>query len=329
MKSVIAEIADLLRPKPLFEIESLRVEYTLDVGIFAALRGISLKGYPGETLGVVGESGSGKSTLAKALLFLERPTSGRVLFEGKDLRSSNKTTLRLLRKGMQMIFQDPDASLNPRLTVLEHLKEPLELYSSYSQEAAFELLQMVHLSSAVLDKYPHELSGGQKQRVSIARALSVEPRLLVCDEPLASLDLSVSSQIVELLQELQQKKGLAYLFITHDLISLERLAHRIAVLYLGDLVELAPRASLYSKPLHPYTQGLFSAIPIPDPEQEKKRPKVMIQGEIPSALSPPPGCPFHTRCPMAHDTCKRLKPPLHELTPGHFVACHLYSDPSQ
>ena len=225
-----------------------------------------------------------------------------------------------------MIFQDPDASLNPKLTVFDHLKEPLEIHKLCQKqklkEEAERLLAMVHLSPELLQKYPHQLSGGQKQRVSIARALSVEPALVVCDEPLASLDISVSSQIVHLLKELQTKKKLSYLFITHDLAFLRQMAHRVAVMYLGTIVEIASADMLFRNAQHPYSKALIAAIPIPDPKREKQRTLVTIHGEIPSVLSPPSGCPFHTRCPIAQELCRKKKPPLQEITAEHFVACH-------
>lgn len=333
MNGMIAEIAEILKKEaaidPLFELQNVSVDYTLGKTTFRALNNISLKGYAQETLGIVGESGCGKSTLAKTLLCLQSPTEGSVRFNQQDLQLLSAKELRKKRKEMQMIFQDPDASLNPRMTVWQHLEEALLIHGladAHSLKSQIiQLLEMVQLPANVLDKYPYQLSGGQKQRVSIARALSVMPKLIVCDEPLSALDVSVSTQIIQLLQELQKNNHLAYLFITHDLASLRTLAHRIAVFYLGNLVEEAPTEALYRKPLHPYTQGLMSAIAIPDPEKEKERTRLVIRGEMPSALAPPSGCPFHTRCPMAKEACKQIKPVLQEVSPKHFVACHLYT----
>jgi oligopeptide/dipeptide ABC transporter ATP-binding protein len=335
MSSVLGEISTILRDNlhepPLFQIESLSVEFMLGNSSFFALNDISLQGFQNETLGVIGESGSGKSTLAKALLFFQKPTRGKVIFQGQDMALLSKKELRKLRKNIQMIFQDPDASLNPKRTVFEHLKEPLEIHNLSSknslQEDAEKLLSMVHLPQELLHKYPHELSGGQKQRVSIARALSVEPALVVCDEPLASLDISVSSQIVHLLKDLQKQKNLSYLFITHDLAFLRQIAHRVVVLYLGSIVEIAAADIFFRNAQHPYSKALIAAIPIPDPKRERQRTLVTIQGEIPSVLTPPTGCPFHTRCPMAQELCRKKEPPLQELAPGHFVACHFAKTP--
>lgn len=333
MSTILTEISELLQNQinepPLFELEKVSVNYRLGKTQFCALNDISLKGYSQETLGIVGESGCGKSTLAKTLLSLQKPTDGKVLFEKQDLSLLSPKDLRKKRKEMQMVFQDPDASLNPRMTIYEHLKEPLLIHNLATKESLEseikKLLNMVQLPSQMAGNYPYQLSGGQKQRVSIARALSVMPKLIVCDEPLSALDISVSAQIILLLKELQRTNRLAYLFITHDLASLRFLAHRIIVLYLGNFVEEAPTEALYRTPLHPYTQGLMDAIAIPDPEKEKKKTRLVIKGEIPSAISPPSGCPFHTRCPMAREECKRLKPQIQEVKPKHFVACHLYN----
>jgi peptide/nickel transport system ATP-binding protein/oligopeptide transport system ATP-binding protein len=308
----------------LFQFKNLEVQYRLSKSRFSALKDITLEGLKGETLGVVGESGCGKSTLAKALLSLEKPSSGSILYEGQDLKDLN----RKLRSSIQMIFQDPDASLNPRMTVFDHLKEALCAHTSYSkasiQDEIDTLLKMVQLPPQMKQRYPYQLSGGQKQRVSIARALSVRPKLIVCDEPLSSLDVSISAQIIQLLSELQQKRNLAYLFITHDLASLRYLAQKIAVLYLGRLMEVAPTEALYLEPLHPYTQGLLSAVPIPDPVKEKSRSRVQVKGDIPSIVTPPTGCVFHTRCPFAMPICKQVTPCLQEVKPARFVSCHLY-----
>jgi oligopeptide/dipeptide ABC transporter ATP-binding protein len=294
--------------KPLYEFKDLHVQY----GPVKALQGISLQGFPGETLGIVGESGCGKSTLAKALMKLVKPTQGNVTFNGN----------------LQMIFQDPDASLNPRMSVYNHLKEALLVKEKLSEEALDEkiqaLLALVELPIELAASYPYQLSGGQKQRISIARALSVEPELIICDEPLASLDTTVSAKILQLLIQLQKEKNLAYLFITHDLISLRALAHTVAVFYLGQLVEYGPCQTLYENPLHPYTQALLTAIPIKDPVLERNRSRVIVHGEIPSIINPPTGCVFHTRCPFATEICRTVRPSLQEIGPSHKLACHLY-----
>ena len=312
---------------PLFELQKVDVQYCLDKKNFLGLRQLSLQGREGQTLGIVGESGCGKSTLAKTLLYLQKPSQGKVFFDGKELALLSKQELRLLRKDMQLIFQDPDASLNPRMSIQEHLKEALiahNLLQEDVQRQLQELLHMVQLPFEMIDRYPFQLSGGQKQRVSIARALSVKPKLLVCDEPLSSLDVSVRAQMIQLLKDLQRKQNLAYLFITHDLTTLRHLAHQIAVLYLGNLVEIGSRDSIYATPLHPYTQALLSAIAIPDPKKEKKRHRIILQGDVPSILTPPKGCVFHTRCPHAMPICKTRVPEIIEARTDHFVSCHLY-----
>ena len=306
-----------------FELQNVSVEYKLSKKKLVALNDISLSGHRSETIAVVGESGSGKSTLGKALLQLEKVTTGAVLFNGIDLATLSSAQLRHMRKKMQMIFQDPTSSLNPRMTVRNHLIEALTTHNLFENEKQVDmLLEMVHLSPEIAKRYPFELSGGQKQRISIARALSVQPELLVLDEPLSSLDVSVRAQIIKLLQELQKNFQLTYLFITHDLATLPYLAHKVAVLYLGHIVEFSAVESLYQNPLHPYTKALLSAISIPDPEKEKARTRTFLLGEPPSPLSPPSGCPFQTRCPHATNICREKKPELKEAEPGRFVACH-------
>jgi len=316
-----------MKNEKLFELKNVSVEYTQGKKTLPALRSISLSGYANETIGIVGESGSGKSTLAKALLFLEKPKSGSIYFKGNELGSLKKSALRAMRKGMQMVFQDPDSSLNPRMTVYEHLIEALNTFDLLDKTAEENqinsLLELVHLPFDMAHRFPFEMSGGQKQRVAIARSLSVEPELVVLDEPLSSLDMSVRVQIIQLLKELQQKRNLGFLFISHDLSTLKFLAHKIGVLYLGTLVEFADAKTLYENPLHPYTKALLSAILIPDPKIEKKRDRIILQGAVPSPYSPPPGCPFHTRCPFAKEICKKVKPELKEVESGRQVACHL------
>lgn len=332
MSRVLTEIAQILKEEmtrpPLFELDQVSVNYQIGNSQFCALNAVSLKGYPQETVGIVGESGCGKSTLAKTLLSLQKQSSGKIFFEKQDLKLLSPKKLREKRKEMQMIFQDPDASLNPRMTIYDQLKEPLVIHKLVRKESIksqiMDLLAMVQLPPQMAEQYPYQLSGGQKQRVSIARALSVMPKLIVCDEPLSALDVSVSSQIILLLKELQIQNQLAYLFITHDLASLRMLAHRVIVLYLGNIVEEAPTEELYRQPLHPYTQGLMNAIAIPDPEKERQKTRLVVRGEMPSLISPPSGCPFHTRCPMAKEECRKIKPQLKQVSPKHFVACHLY-----
>lgn len=314
--------------KLVFELEHVDVQYSLGKTNFFALRDVSLQGHYGETVGVVGESGSGKSTLAKTLMCLQSPVKGSVFFEGTNLNLLNTKEKRLARRPMQMIFQDPDASLNPRMSVEEHLKEAI-LTTNVSYTGSLEaymksLLDMVQLPWSLASRYSYQLSGGQKQRVSIARALSVKPRLIICDEPLSSLDISVVAQILLLLKKLQEEQKLSYLFITHDLASLRYLAHRVVVLYLGQVVEIAPAESLYKEPLHPYTQALISSIPEPIPNKGQSRSNLCVLGDPPSAINPPAGCPFHTRCPFATEVCRQKAPLLREVKPGHKVACHLY-----
>lgn len=312
----------------LFELKGVDVEYRMGNIKFKALYDIDLKGYLGETLGVVGESGCGKSTLAKTLMCLQQATKGKVLFEGRDLTGLSPKESRQALRGMQMIFQDPDASLNPRMSVQDHLKEAIltskVLHKGSLQEYMKELLDMVQLPWNLATRYSYQLSGGQKQRVSIARALSVKPKLIICDEPLSSLDISVVAQIILLLKKLQQEQGLSYLFITHDLASLRYLAQRLVVLYLGRIMELAPADAVFREPLHPYTQALMASIPIPDPNREKEQAKLCIVGDPPSLVDPPAGCVFHTRCPFATEACRHITPQLKEVKPGHNVACHLY-----
>jgi len=316
----------------LFQLQNVDVSFYLKKSLVYALQDITLQGYTGKTLGVVGESGCGKSTLAKALLGLIPIKSGTIFFNGKNVHTQPRKDFKTLQRNMQMVFQDPDASLNPRMSVYNHLKEALLAHESHSaeflEEKILELLEMVQLPKEFCQKYPHQLSGGQKQRVSIARALSIMPKLIVCDEPLASLDVSVSAQIIELLKSLQHEKKLSYLFITHDLASLGYLAHHIAVLYLGMCVEYAPTEVLFNNPKHPYTQALLSSALVPDPQKAKERSRIVVTGEIPSPITPPKGCVFHTRCPFATDECRKTRPKPLILDDDHFVACHLYTNKS-
>jgi oligopeptide transport system ATP-binding protein len=292
-----------------------------------AVDGVSLTVAPGETLGLVGESGCGKSTLGRAVLRLIEPSGGKIVFEGQDITTLSQRRLRPLRRRMQMIFQDPYASLNPRMRVKDIVGEALDIHGLVQSRSEREariatLLERVGLRPDQGRRYPHEFSGGQRQRVGIARALAVEPRFIVCDEPISALDVSIQAQIVNLLRDLQDELGLAYLFVAHDLKVVEYVSTRVAVMYLGRVVELAPSASLYSSPKHPYTQALLSAVPTPDPE--KKRFRLVLQGDVPSPLDPPKGCAFHPRCPIAErGRCDVEAPLLRELAPGHSVACHL------
>jgi oligopeptide transport system ATP-binding protein len=292
-----------------------------------AVDGLDFEIQKGETLGLVGESGCGKSTTGRAILQLYRPTAGSVIFQGKDLVKLQGEDLRKMRRNMQMIFQDPYASLNPRMTVGDIIGEPLEVHNiakgKEKKERVQELLQTVGLNPYFVNRYPHEFSGGQRQRIGIARALAVQPDFIVCDEPISALDVSIQAQIINLLEELQTKFNLTYLFIAHDLSVVRHISDRIAVMYLGKIVELTDRDTLYKNPLHPYTKALLSAVPIPDPVVEEKRERIILTGDVPSPVKPPSGCRFHTRCPIAIDKCKSVDPDFRDAAGGHWVACHL------
>lgn len=299
------------------------------VGAVHAVDDVSFNIYKGETLGLVGESGCGKSTTGRTLLQLYRPTSGKVFFENIDLVALKGEDLRRTRRRMQMIFQDPYASLNPRMTVEEIISEPLVVHGIIPRremrEKVKELLNIVGLSSRLVDRYPHEFSGGQRQRIGVARAIALQPSLIVCDEPISALDVSIQAQVVNLLEDLQEKLGLTYLFIAHDLSMVRHISNRVAVMYLGIIVELADRNELYTNPLHPYTQALLSAVPIPDPVIEERRQRIILEGDVPSPVNPPSGCRFRTRCPLAGAICAEEQPEFREVQPGHFVACHMVS----
>lgn len=295
------------------------------VGDIKAVDGVSLDIYRGETLGLVGETGCGKTTLGRTMLRLYKPTEGQIIFDGCDLIDIKSSELRHMRRRMQMIFQDPYASLNPRMTIGSIISAPLTVHKVASgqekRERVNELLEMVGLSPHFLNRYPHEFSGGQRQRVGIARALALNPDLIICDEPISSLDVSIQAQVVNLLEELQEQLGLTYLFIAHDLSMVRHISDRMGVMYLGKIVELADRDEIYLNPLHPYTQALMSAVPIPDPEASGRRQRIILEGDIPSPAEPPVGCNFNTRCPNKKDGCLEEDPSYLEVTPGHWVAC--------
>lgn len=296
-----------------------------------AVNDVSFYVNKGETFGLVGESGCGKSTIGRTIMGLYNKTEGDVIYDGKNVHELNEKEKFIFHRNMQMIFQDPYASLNPRSTVKEVIAEPMEVHGLFANkkeklERVYELLEEVGLNRDHANRYPHEFSGGQRQRIGIARALALDPDFIVADEPISALDVSVQAQVVNLLKELQTEKGLTFLFIAHDLSMVKQISDRIGVMYLGNLVELTASDALYEKPLHPYTQALLSAIPIPDPDIEESRERVILEGELPSPIDPPSGCVFRTRCPMAMDVCQIKKPIWQEVDQDHFVACHLYDE---
>src|SRR5216117_1619370 len=315
----------------LLEIRNLKKHFPVGEGLFSrnkgavkAVDGVSLTVEEGETLGIVGESGCGKSTLGRTILRLVEPTSGEVIFQGKNLLSLSQRDLRDMRRQMQIIFQDPYASLNPRMRVGDIVGEGLEIHKlakgKAKRDRVIELLNQVGLREDHYNRYPHEFSGGQRQRIGIARALAVSPKFIVADEPVSSLDVSIQAQIINLLQELQEKFGLTYLFIAHDLSVVEHISTRVAVMYLGKIVEIAPARELYTNPQHPYTEALLSAVPIPDPTVKKKR--IILEGDVPSPINPPKGCHFHTRCMYKDKICEEVEPEFKDIGGGHWVACH-------
>lgn len=319
--------------KNLLEVKNLYKYFPIHAGLVSrhvgdvkAVDGVDFSIKPGETLGLVGESGSGKTTIGRVILRLLAATSGEVWFDGKNILNCTRGELRRLRKEVQIIFQDPFASLNPRMTVSDIVGEPLKIHHLASGKAAhdrvIELLRLVGLQPYHANRYPHEFSGGQRQRIGIARALAVNPKFIVCDEPVSALDVSIQAQVINLLEDLQAQLGLTYLFIAHDLSVVRHISTRVAVMYVGKIMEVADRDRLYANPLHPYTQSLLSAIPIPDPHVEKRKKRIVLTGDIPSPVNPPSGCRFHTRCPVAFDRCKVEVPPFNEYEPAHFAACH-------
>ncbi|MGE3953748.1 MAG: ABC transporter ATP-binding protein [Parachlamydiales bacterium] len=313
---------------PLLSARDLKKVYRSRRGRLQAVSGVSFDIFPGEVLGLVGESGCGKSTVAKMLMRLTEPSSGEITFSGQDLLAIPKRRLPPIRQQIQMVFQDPHAALNPRMSIRDAIAEPLDIHrlaKGREREARIlELLSLVGLRPDCLERYPHEFSGGQRQRIGIARALASNPRFLICDEPVSALDLSIQAQVIRLLQRLQQEMALTYLFITHNLDVVRLISNRVGVMYLGQLVEIASTEKLFATPLHPYTRALLSAIPIADPVAERKRSRIVLPGEPPSALAPPSGCRFHTRCPMATKRCRIERPKWIEMGGGHKVACHLY-----
>jgi len=338
----------------LVQVESLTKHFPItqgiifqhQVGAVRAVDGVTFNIYRGETLGLVGESGCGKTTAGRTILQLYRPTAGQVIFDGADLTVLKGEALRRMRQRMQMIFQDPYASLNPRMTIARIISEPLRIHGPFIPqmttthtvseplrahrlasrkeqiERVQELLRLVRLNPRFINRYPHEFSGGQRQRIGIARTLASNPEFIVCDEPISALDVSIQAQVVNLLEDLQDQLGLTYLFIAHDLSMVRHICDRVAVMYLGKIVELAKKNELYDHPVHPYTQALLSAVPVPDPKVERQRRRIILEGDVPSPVNPPPGCHFSTRCSIAQEICSQEEPPWRDVGGGHFVACH-------
>lgn len=320
---------------PLLKVEHLHKEFPTGSGfmggkfskkVVSAVNDLSFEIRAGETFGLVGESGCGKSTTGRAIMHLDPPTSGKVYFEGRDISKMNKKELKAMRREMQFIFQDPYASLNPRMTIGEIISEPMVIHGIGTPEERIErvreLLDVVGLNPEHINRYPHEFSGGQRQRVGIARSFILRPKLIICDEPVSALDVSIQAQVLNLLKDLQKQYGTAYLFIAHDLSVVQHISDRVAVMYLGKMVELSDWKTLYAEPNHPYTQALLSAVPIPDPDVQQNRKRIILAGDPPSPIDPPSGCRFHTRCPIAQAKCSEEAPEFREIGEGHFCACH-------
>lgn len=327
-------MAESSKQNILLKVENLKMYFPIHHGVFQrkvgdvkAVDDVTFNVFHGETLGLVGESGCGKTSTGRAIIRLYKPTSGRVLFDDLDLVTIGGEQLRKMRNKMQMIFQDPYASLNPRMSVREIVSEPLTVHKVASgqkkRDKVADLLHIVGLNPDLMNRYPHEFSGGQRQRIGLARALALNPALIICDEPISALDVSIQAQVVNLFEDLQEEFGLTYIFIAHDLSMVQHISNRVAVMYLGKIVEVASRDILYSNPLHPYTQALLSAVPIPDPVIEKERQRILLKGELPSPINPPKGCNFNTRCPVAEDICFEFEPDFVEIEDGHYCACHL------
>ena len=321
--------------EPLLKVEHLSKEFPAEAGMLAgrfskrvvsAVKDVSFEIYPGETFGLVGESGCGKSTTGRSIMRLTKPTEGSVFFNGQDVAKMSNKELKDMRRNMQFIFQDPQASLNPRMTIGEIVSEPMTIHNVGTKEERIdrvrELLDVVGLNPEHINRYPHEFSGGQRQRIGIARAFALRPKLIICDEPVSALDVSIQAQVLNLLKDLQDKFGTAYLFIAHDLSVVQHISDRVAVMYLGKIVEISDWKTLYTEPHHPYTQSLLSAVPVPDPDVQKTRKRIILPGDPPSPIDPPAGCRFHTRCPIAKEICGNEEPKLCEVRPSHFCACH-------
>lgn len=316
----------------LLDVRDLKIHFPIFSGIIRrrtgfvrAVDGVSFTIQKGETLGLVGESGCGKTTTGWAVLQLHKPTEGVIFFDGQNLKQASGDQMKKVRRRMQMIFQDPGSSLNPRMTIGQIISEPLRVHGlakgTQSRERVCELLEKVGINPGYINRYPHQFSGGQRQRIGIARALAVEPEFIVCDEPISALDVSIQAQIINLLQDLQAQYNLTYMFIAHDLSVVKHISNRVAVMYLGKIVELADRVELYKNPLHPYTRAILSAVPMPNPRKEKQRKRILLEGDLPSPANPPAGCHFHTRCSLAIEQCRQAEPPFAEYSKGHFAAC--------
>lgn len=313
--------------EPILSARNIKKYFNVSGGTLKAVDGISFDIYKGETLGLVGESGCGKTTAGRTIIRLYEPTGGELYFEGQDIYKLPRHSMKPVRRNIQMIFQDPYASLNPRMTVEEIIAEPLEVHGIYKsekqrRERVYELLQLVGLNEEHALRFPHEFSGGQRQRIGVARSLALNPKFIVCDEPISALDVSIQAQVVNLLKNLQNQLGLTYLFIAHDLSMVRYISDRVGVMYLGMMMELAKSEELYDHPIHPYTQALLSAIPIPDPEIQRSRKRIILEGDVPSPIDPGPGCRFADRCFYAIDECRKVTPEFKEIRPEHFVACH-------